>query len=127
MRRHVTVTLAALSNAVLGLLAVPPLAVLMSLLAYAAHSPTSSLTNHTYATIAGRPPPIEIDGDEAGVALVLLVVAAALLGGAFVATNTWLLGRLPGARRAGWVAAAMLTLLPFACFVGYWWLRSAPR
>ncbi|MEU8086685.1 hypothetical protein AB0B57_24120 [Micromonospora sp. NPDC049101] len=127
MRRHVTVTLAALSNAVLGLLAVAPLAVLMSLLAYAAHHPTSSPTNHTYATIAGRLPPVEIDGDEAGAAVVFLAVAAVLLGGAFVATNAWLLARRPGDRRAGWVAATMLALSPFACFVGYWWLGTVPR
>ncbi len=117
VRKLITTTLlGALTNLVLGVLAVVPLGVLMSLLAYAARSPYPPQTNHTSATIAGQVPPMEIDGDEASAAVLFLMVTGVPLGAAFLGVNVLVLRRLAGSvpRALGWVAATLVVLLPFA-------------
>ncbi|KAB1932597.1 hypothetical protein F8271_25230 [Micromonospora sp. ALFpr18c] len=110
-------------NLLVGMLAMIPLVLLVSLLAYAASGPYGPTTNHTYATVFGRPAPLQLDTDEAGLVAIFLMFVALLLGGAFLGGNH-ALGRLrPGGvpAVAGWVAALAVTLLPWALGMSWWW------
>jgi len=103
-------------NVVIGLLAVVPLTLFVSLVSYAAHGPYPPGTNHT-----GAPGPIEIDGDEAAVAVMLVLVAGTFLGGVFLTAN-WLVlrrRRTPVPVGAAWVAASLIALLPFAAVMAF--------
>jgi hypothetical protein len=99
-----------MTNIVIGLLAVFPTALLMSLLA----SDSPPQTNHTYGTVAGRHPLFEVDGDEAGVVGLLVVGVAAALLLVFVAANAVVARRRPAGMTgiAVWCLALTTSVLP---------------
>ncbi|WP_305787178.1 hypothetical protein [Symbioplanes lichenis] len=110
-------------NALLGLFAICPLTAALSLLAYASDGPYAPGTNHTYATVGGQPPPLEIDTDEAGIVAMGLLVAAMVLVPVFFAINIPLVRRLrPQVPAAlSWFAALVVVVLPFCVVLGLWW------
>ncbi|PYC66711.1 hypothetical protein C7C45_24060 [Micromonospora arborensis] len=128
-RRRVFVAAAAtlLCNFVIGVLAVVPLGMVVSLLAYQLNGPYSLGTNHTYAKIVGRYPPFEVDTDEASLVGMFVVVALVILGVAFLGVNALLVRRTRKVVPAyvAWLAAAVLAWLPGFYFLANWWFDSA--
>ncbi|MEU7800867.1 hypothetical protein AB0B10_16515 [Micromonospora arborensis] len=128
-RLRVVVAAAAtlLCNLVIGVLAVFPLGMVVSLLAYQLNGPYSLGTNHTYAKIAGRYPPFEVDTDEASLVGMFVVVVSVILGVTFLGVNALLVRRTRKAVPAyvGWLAAAVLAWLPGLYFLANWWFDSA--
>lgn len=117
-----------LCNLVIGVLAVVPLGMVVSLLTHWLEGPYALGTNHTYAKIAGRYPPFEVDTDEAAPVGMLVVVALVILGTAFLGVNALLVRRTRKAVPAyvAWLAAAVVAWLPGLYFIANWWFDSAP-
>ncbi|MET7671670.1 hypothetical protein [Micromonospora luteifusca] len=128
LRVFVAAAATLLCNLVIGVLAVVPLGMVVSLLAHRLNGPYSMGTNHTYAKIAGRYPPFEVDTDEASPVGMLVVVASVILGAAFLGVNALLVRRTRKAVPAhvAWLAAAAVAWLPGLYFLARWWFDSAP-
>ncbi|MGC4748363.1 hypothetical protein ACLQ28_22315 [Micromonospora sp. DT201] len=128
LRVFVAAAATLLCNLVIGVLAAYPLGMVISLLAYQLNGPYSLGTNHTYAKIAGRYPPFEVDTDEASLVGMFVVVAAIILGATFLAVNALLARRTRKAVPAyvAWLAAAAVAWMPGLYFIANWWFDSAP-
>ncbi|MFG1868499.1 hypothetical protein [Micromonospora arborensis] len=126
LRVFLAAAAALLCNLVIGVLAVYPLGMVVSLVAHQLNGPYSLGTNHTYATIAGRYPPFEVDTDEASLVGMFVVVASVILGGVFLGVNALLVGRTRSAVPAyvAWLAAAGVAWLPGLYFLATWWFDS---
>jgi hypothetical protein len=111
------------ANVFLGLLAICPFTIALSLVAYVSDGPYGPGTNHTYATVGGQPAPLEIDTDEASLVAVAFLFAASILLAAFLAINIPLVRRLrahvPPA--LAWFAALTVLVLPFGIMLSLWW------
>jgi hypothetical protein len=101
----------AAANLVIGMCAIVPLGLGVTLAVFVARGPYPEGTNHVSTT------PFEVDGDEVGVAALLVIFGLLALAGLIAAVNVPLRRRLPAPlARLAWPCGAALIALPFAVF-----------